>query len=136
MAVRRYDPADEGQFRKMVHALLPAEPDYDFTGEAVFVWDEQGKLGGFASVSLRPWSEAMESMPAPHLEAWFVMPELRRNGIGRALIGAVEQWCLAAGFHELGSDAETKNRGSIAAHRAICFEPNLRVQYFRKRLTR
>lgn len=77
----------------------------------------------------------MESMPAPHLEAWFVMPELRRKGIGRALIEAVERWCLNAGFQELGSDAERKNRGSIAAHRAIGFEPNLRVQYFRKRLT-
>lgn len=136
MTVRRCDSRDEDQLREMVRALLPTEPEYDFADEVVFVWEEQERLGGFASVSLRPWSEAVGSMPAPHLEAWYVLPELRRNGIGRALIQAVEQWCLEAGFEELGSDAETHNRISIAAHSAIGFEPNLRVQYFRKRLAR
>ena len=136
MTVRRFETGDEDQVREMARALLPAEPDYDFTDEAVFVWDDQGILGGFASVSLRPWSEAIESIPAPHIEAWFVMPELRRKGIGRELIEAVERWCLESGFEELGSDAATDNLGSIAAHGAIGFEPNLRVQYFRKRLAR
>ena len=136
MAVRQYEPEDEDQLREMVRALLPGEPDYGFDGETVFVWEEQGKLAGFASVSLRLWSEATASVPAPHVEAWYVVQELRHRGIGRALIETVERWCLQAGFDELGSDAVMENRASIAAHEAIGFQPGLRLQYFRKRLGR
>lgn len=119
----------------MVRELLPTEPDYPFEGEQVFVWDDgEGRLGGFASVSVRPWSEACAAEPVPHVEAWYVAPELRGQGIGAQLIAAVEEWCRAAGFDELGSDAETDNVVSVAAHQRLGFKPGVRLQYFAKRL--
>jgi aminoglycoside 6'-N-acetyltransferase I len=136
MAVRPYQPWDEDQLRVMARALLPDEPDYDFSDEQLFVWDEGGGLlGGFASVSVRPWSDASRLSPAPHIEAWYVLPQFRRRGIGALLIGAVEEWCRICGFSELGSDAELDNAVSLTAHQRLGFEPGLRIQYFKKLLS-
>jgi aminoglycoside 6'-N-acetyltransferase I len=70
----------------------------------------------------------------PYLEGWWVAPELRQSGVGRALVAAVEQWCREHGYAELGSDVELHNDSSLRAHAALGFEPTLRVQFFRKRL--
>lgn len=111
---------------------------YDFEaqgGEFVFVWERPGGgLGGFSSFSLRPWAEGCEAMPVPYIEGWWVAPDLRRSGVGRALIAAIEDWCRARGYTELGSDAELDNVDSQRAHAALGFEPTLRLQFFRKRL--
>jgi aminoglycoside 6'-N-acetyltransferase I len=63
-----------------------------------------------------------------------VVPDLRRTGVGRALIAAVEAWAREAGYAELGSDALLENEISLTAHAAIGFEATERLQYFRKRL--
>ena len=63
-------------------------------------------------------------------------PDLRRTGVGRALVTAVEQWCLEHGYRELGSDVELHNEASLRAHAALGFEPTLRLQFFRKRWDR
>jgi aminoglycoside 6'-N-acetyltransferase I len=59
---------------------------------------------------------------------------MRRQGVGRALIAAVEVWARKQGLKELGSDTELENGSSIAAHAALGFEPTQRLQCFRKRL--
>lgn len=42
----------------MMRALWPESGNYDFSDETVFVWQRaHGGLGGFASVSLRPWAD-------------------------------------------------------------------------------
>lgn len=115
---------------------LTNEPDYDFSDEHVFVWEENdGSLGGFASVSLRPWAQGCDSEPCPYVEGWYVEPDLRRRGIGAALMRAIEAWCVEHGYAELGSDAKLTNAVSLQAHATLGFEPTLRVQYFRKRLS-
>ena len=135
MSVRPMRPDEMPQVQTMMHALLPAEPSYDFCEEAVWVWErEGGGLGGFVSVSLRPWAQGCASTPVPFIEAWWVAPDLRRTGVGGALVSAAERWCLERGYDELGSDAELHNDVSLRAHAALGFEPTLRVQYFRKRL--
>ena len=73
-------------------------------------------------------------MPVPYVEGWWVASDLRRSGVGRALIEAIEQWCRANGYAELGSDVELDNAPSLAAHAALGFEPTLRLQFFRKRV--
>jgi len=73
-------------------------------------------------------------MPIPYIEGWWVAPDLRRSGLGRALFGAIEQWCLDNGYTELGSDVEVDNAPSLAAHAALGFKPTLRLQFFRKHL--
>ena len=121
----------------MMHALWPTPEAYDFSGESVFVWqrDDASGLGGFISVSIREWAEGCDSSPVPYIEGWWVAPDLRGSGVGSALMTAVEQWCLDHGHHELGSDVELHNEPSLRAHAALGFEPTLRLQFFRKRLT-
>ena len=119
----------------MMRALWPGGDEYDFSDEHVFVWERpDGALGGFVSFSLRPWAEGCTAMPVPYIEGWWVEPDLRRSGVGRALFAAVEQWCRENGFHELGSDVELRNDVSLQAHAALGFEPTLRLQFFRKDL--
>ena len=136
MTVRAMLPTDLADVRDMMRALWRDAGDYDFKDETVFVWERPGgRLGGFASLSLRPWAEGCESTPVPYVEGWWVAPDLRRQGIGRALFGTIERWCQERGYAELGSDAEIDNAVSLRAHTTLGFEPTLRLQFFRKRLT-
>jgi aminoglycoside 6'-N-acetyltransferase I len=56
---------------EMMRALWPTSSDYDFSDETVFVHERTGGgLGGFISLSLRPWAEGCESAPVPYVEGW------------------------------------------------------------------
>ena len=135
MSVRPILDGEEPQVVAMMRALWPGGDEYDFSDEHVFVWERpDGPLGGFVSFSLRPWAEGCVSTPVPYIEGWWVEPDLRRSGVGRALFAAVEQWCRENGFQELGSDVELHNDVSLQAHAALGFEPVLKVQFFRKDL--
>jgi aminoglycoside 6'-N-acetyltransferase I len=121
----------------MMRTLWPGGDSYDFSDETVLVWErDTGALGGFISFSLRPWAEGCDSSPVPYVEGWWVAPDLRRAGVGRALVTSVEHWCRERGYPELASDVELDNDVSLRAHAALGFEPTARVQFFRKRLQR
>jgi len=127
------NPNELPEVRAMMSALCPTETNYDFTDETVFVWErETGGLGGFISLSLRLWAEGCDSMPVPYVEGWWVAPDLRQSGVGRALMDTAERWCRDNGHDELGSDAELDNEISQRAHIAFGFKPTLRLQFFRK----
>jgi GNAT superfamily N-acetyltransferase len=133
--VRLMRPAELSEVVAMMRALWPGGGDYDFRDETVFVWERPaGGLGGFISFSVRPWAEGCDSAPVPYLEGWWVAPDLRRAGAGRALVEAVEHWCREHGYVELGSDVDVENATSVEAHVALGFERTLRLQFFRKRL--
>jgi aminoglycoside 6'-N-acetyltransferase I len=135
MSIREMVPDDLPEARAMMHALWPEAAEYDFSDETVFVWQRaDGHLGGLASVSVRPWGEGCESTPVPWVEGWWVAPDLRGMGVGRALLQAVEQWCRERGFAELGSDTPLDNTVSQQAHVESGFQPTLKLQFFRKRL--
>lgn len=68
------------------------------------------------------------------LEGWYVVPDFRHHGVGRALMVAVERWTRQHGCDELASDVLIGNEPSLAAHAACGFEETERVVYFRKRL--
>ena len=128
--------SEESQVQQLMQSLLPdSKPPYDFDKEEVFVWeDTSGSLAGFASASIRPWVEGSTIEPCPHVEGWYVKPELRQQGIGKALIEAVEDWSRQQGFAELTSDVEISNYDSLNAHAALGFEPTSKIQYFKKKL--
>ena len=128
-------PTEVHDVTEMMRALWPGGDDYDFTGETVLVWErDSGSPGGFISFSLRPWAEGCDATPVPYIEGWWVAPDLRRAGVGTALVRAVEAWAIERGYRELGSDVELDNDISLRAHAALGFEPTLRLQFFRKRL--
>ena len=136
MSVRPSRPEDLAGVTAMMRALWPTSEAYDFGDESIFVWqrDDARGLGGFISFSVRPWADGCESAPVPYIEGWWVDPDLRGAGVGRALVTAVELWCIDHGYRELGSDVELDNDVSLRAHAALGFEPTLKLQFFRKKL--
>lgn len=95
---------------------------------------DDGVLAGFVEVALREWAEGCTTSPVGYIEAWYVRPEHRRAGVGRALIDAAERWAAARGCTEMGSDTELANSVSQAAHRALGYGECLRLVCFKKRL--
>jgi aminoglycoside 6'-N-acetyltransferase I len=106
--------------------------------EAVLVAETGGSaaaLVGFAEVSRRAYAEGCETSPVGFLEGWFVVPERRRQGVGRALVAAAEAWARGLGCREFASDALAANTVSAEAHRALGFEEVEVIRCFRKDLT-
>jgi GNAT superfamily N-acetyltransferase len=125
--------ADRAQVTAWKRALWGDDGGGD--DETVFVWEsDTGLLGGFVSVSLRPWAEGCAGAPVPYIEGLYVTEDLRRQGIGRALIQQAEAWAREGGFAELGSDVPLDNPISLQAHRRLGFVPTERLQFFRKSL--
>lgn len=91
-----------------------------------------GQAIGFADVTLRQdYVNGTDSSPVGFLEGWYVVPEWRGRGIGRALLREVREWTRAQGCSELASDALLDDAAAQAAHRACGFEETERVVYFR-----
>jgi aminoglycoside 6'-N-acetyltransferase I len=101
----------------------------------VFVAQVDGKVVGFLELDLRKYAPGCSSSPVPFIEGWYVEPRLQRQGIGRALVVAAEDWARAAGHHEIASDTELENGDGIAAHLALGYAEVERAVYFRKSLS-
>jgi aminoglycoside 6'-N-acetyltransferase I len=102
----------------------------------VFVADDHGKIVGMLELSLRPYADGCDSSPVPFVEAWYVVPDMRRSGVGGTLVKAAEQWALENGHIEMASDALLENSDSERAHKALGFEEVERAIRFRKELKR
>lgn len=147
-SVRVVTPADSGAWLRMRLALWPSGSEAEhredierfLTGDApeplavLVAEDRQGRLVGFAELSIRGYAEGCRSTRVAYLEGWFVEPEARRRGISRALIAAAEEWGRAQGCDEFASDADWDNEVSAAAHRAAGFTDVGLVRCFRKDL--
>ena len=92
----------------------------------------RGRPVGFAELSIRNYAEDCVTDRVAYLEGWYVVPEARRQGVGRALVLAAEAWGRAQGCAEFGSDALIDNEISAAAHRALGFTETVRIRCFRK----
>lgn len=57
----------------------------------VFLAEATNKVIGFVEVSLRDVAEGAWTSPVGYLEAWYVEPEFRKQGIGRKLFTAAER---------------------------------------------
>jgi aminoglycoside 6'-N-acetyltransferase I len=146
--VRPATAADRDEWARMRAALWPddtaaahaAEIDrfLDGTGRepgAVLVaHDPAGRLVGFAEVSIRAYAEGCDTDRVGYLEGWYVAPEARGRGVGRALVRAAEGWAREQGCAEFASDTEEANAASAAAHRALGFTDVGLVRCFRKDL--
>jgi aminoglycoside 6'-N-acetyltransferase I len=102
--------------------------------EVLLAEDGAGCPVGFAELSIRPYAEGCGTDRVAYLEGWFVVPNARRQGVGRALIAAAEEWGRSHGCREFASDAELDNNTSVAAHLALGFVEVGVVRCFRKDL--
>ena len=143
MRVAQATAADAADWQALRDALWPqamAEQAAEIaeilgrTDQAAFLArDSEGRALGFAEVSLRTdYVNGCETSPVGFLEGIYVVPTARRQGVARALVGAVRDWTRAQGCSELASDAEIDNAASHAMHAALGFEETQRVVYFRQ----
>lgn len=90
---------------------------------------------GFAEAALRMDNvNGCATSPVAFLEGIYVEPQVRRQGVARALVSAVEEWGRKMGCREFASDALLENVASHSMHRGLGFEETERVVYFRKNL--
>lgn len=135
MSVRIANAHDINVLVGLRNALWPDEANSNrselnrhFTGEhshidQVLIYETpEGDAVGFVELRVRNYAEGSEEHEVPFIEGWYVVPEQRRKGVGRALIRASEDWARARGFGELASNALLDNSGSLAAHEAVGFK--------------
>jgi aminoglycoside 6'-N-acetyltransferase I len=146
--VRHVTPEDRTAWLRMRSDLWPegstaeheSEIDAFFAGRlreplaVLFAVDDAGGAVGFAELSIRPYAEGCQTDRVAYLEGWYVVPEARRSGVGRALIRAAEAWAVERGCPEVASDALIDNDVSADAHRALGFEEVERIRCFWKAL--
>jgi len=102
--------------------------------EVLLAVDDSGTAIGFAELSIRAYAEDCLTDRVAYLEGWYVVPDARRRGVGRALVEAAEAWARAQGCTEFGSDAVIDNEASAMAHRALGFVETVQIRCFRKAL--
>ncbi|HEY0662533.1 MAG TPA: aminoglycoside 6'-N-acetyltransferase [Lysobacter sp.] len=146
-SIRQATAGDLAEWAALRQALWPDENPgrhagdiHDILGKpgravGFLVIDRAGRALGFAEATLRTdYVNGTDSSPVGFLEGWYVVPEHRRSGAGRALVEAVERWTREQACTELASDTWLDNALGQQAHRACGFEEVERVVYFRKRL--
>ena len=93
-----------------------------------------GSLAGFVEVGSRPYADGCDTSPVGYVEAWYVDPDVRRSGLGRALLAAAEDWARSRGYKEMASDALVDNEVSLEAHLRAGYQVVDRIVQFRKLL--
>jgi aminoglycoside 6'-N-acetyltransferase I len=147
LAIREAAASDLSEWARMRRRLWPEETErgehereigayFADRGNAItFVAERvRGGLAGFIEIDLRSYAEGCLSRPVPYIEGWYVDEDVRRLGIGEALVRRAEAWARAAGFREMASDVEPENDASLRAHRALGYEEVSRVVCFRRGL--
>lgn len=133
MRAALWPDTDVAELRGEVDAFFAARSG-PVLPQRVFVAEADGRLLGMLELSLRPYADGCHSSPVPYIEAWYVAPDARRQGIGSALIQAAEEWAVQHGHTEMASDALLDNSVSERAHLALGFKEVERAIRFRKTL--
>src|SRR5690348_184300 len=143
LRIRALQPGDDVDYARMRVALWPDEDPTALAQEidqlrtdpnqvAFVAQAPDGHLCGMVEAGIRPFANGVDEQPCAFVEGWWVDADVRRTGVGGALIAAVEDWARERGFHELGSDALLDNVVSYEAHLALGFEERERTINFRK----
>ncbi len=147
MRVRSIESNDWPEWRRMARALLPDEAPEDYEADiraleqrgdaAVFVAGRpDGSVCGYVEVGSRPYADGCATTPVGYIEAWYVDPDVRRSGYGRALLTAAESWARSRGYSEMASDALIDNTVSYEAHIRSGYSEVERIVQFRKALSK
>ena len=145
MLIRSVEERDSAEWLRMRLTLWPDHTVDEMLTEiaslradeatATVVADRgDGRLGGFVEAGLRKYAEGCDTSPVGYIEGWYVDADLRAQGIGRALVRAAEDWAIAKGCVEMGSDTWLDNEVSYRAHLAISYQEAERLIHFNKRL--
>ena len=145
LIIRRVAPADRSEWLRMRRLLWPnADPD-DLASELdsmmadpltpVFVAQrETGSLCGLLEAGTRPYADGCGTSPVGYIEGWYVDEDVRRLGIGRALVAEAEDWARENGLHEMASDTAIANEAGLKAHLALGYQDMEHLIHFAKNL--
>ena len=96
--------------------------------------DGSGSIG-FSVISIRTdYVEGADRSPTGYLEAIYVEPEYRKEGIGKKLVELGEQWCKENGCSQIGSDTWISHEKARAFHRKLGFWEEDELVHFLKNL--
>ena len=101
---------------------------------AIVIERPGGGLGGFVEVTIHPRALGCATHDVAYVEGWYVDENLRRQGWGRRLMLAAEEWGRAAGAAEIASDTQVDNTISLRAHLSLGYRECGRLIHFSKRL--
>lgn len=138
MRIRRVTESDFAAWFAMRAALWPWHTETELTDDqavmcadpdqAIFLaWEdaagaEPARVVGMIEMAIRPHAPGSEDAPVPYIEGWYVTPEWRGKGLGRALVETGEAWGRAKGYARIASDTiPLTYPTSPAAHRALGF---------------
>jgi len=147
MAVR----ADAERLADLCFALWPDAPREEHRQEMVEILEGRnpstlplvhfvaetrgGRVVGFLEAGLRSHADCCDpSHAVGYVEGWYVEESYRRQGIGRQLLAAAEEWARGQGCREMASDALIENELSQQAHKALGYEVVARSVLYRKPL--
>jgi aminoglycoside 6'-N-acetyltransferase I len=101
----------------------------------ILVAEADAQIVGFCEVGLRSHADGCDPQrPVAYVEGWYVATDRRRQGIGRALVAAAEEWGRAHGCTEIASDTWLDHEVSQRAHEALGFVVVDRCVHYRKTL--
>ncbi len=151
MRIRPALPSDLEPLADLCHALWPESPREELRQELAatlagsnpstlpllhFVAETPDhRLIGFLEAGLRSHADGCDtSHPVGYIEGWYVDEAYRRQGVGRQLLTAAEDWARTHGCREMASDAYIENTLSHRAHQALGYVPVSRSVLYRKPL--
>jgi aminoglycoside 6'-N-acetyltransferase I len=129
MRLALWDDCPREQQMQEMEGVLKSDIDEVFLAER-----HEGGLCGFVELAVRSRANGCDSAPVGYIEGWFVDPDVRRRGIGKALIEAAETWARSKACRQMASDAELWNVVSHQAHGAVGYEESARLVLFKKDL--
>ena len=127
------DSKPEKEMGEIKHFLADPPRPYLSTLHAAFVCPRPGfGLCGLVEVSIHDTAPGCETNRIGYIEAWYVDPDWRGHGIGRALVERAGAWAKEEGCKEMASDTNPSYPLSPGAHAALGFQEVAR--YFRKEI--
>jgi len=145
MEIRPLRASDFDEWTRLSAGLFPEHTPTELAGwqreflarddAGVFIASrDDDSICGFVQVASRPYADGCDTSPVGFIEAWFVDEDMRRAGVGRALLAAAEDWARARGYSEMASDALLDNTISHRAHEGAGYIEVERAVRYRKPL--
>jgi aminoglycoside 6'-N-acetyltransferase I len=147
MRIRKFEESDFLDWLRMSAALFPEHTTEELApwmrtfrtredGEVFIALRDDGSACGFVEVGSRDYADGCDTSPVGFIEAWFVDSDMRRAGVGRALLTAAEDWARDRGYSEMASDALLDNSISHSAHEGSGYIEVERAVRYRKSINR
>ena len=138
--------ADESHLNVWTNLALMLFPESNFEEELGFhksilrskkeiglLYEKDHKFVGFMNLSIRTdYVNGTDTSPVAFVEAIYVLPENRKQGIARAFIAYAENFARQNGCQQLASDCFIDNTSSEQFHKSCGFIEKERVICFAK----